>query len=169
MGPNICCMIISRSKSKSLYTILYYTGIYVPKYLLLDPSQYEFIDEELNLEEAESRCNDIDARLFEPKDDETNDQLVNLAKQRIGEKGFWIGIKGDRYLSDDTLLLYSNKKPKIEDDSSNDNDCFCIGCDELGNGGFGVNTDLDFGMWSGKYCTMKKFAAACDKKKGNIF
>ena len=138
--------------------------------MLLDPSQYEFIDEELNLEEAEKRCNDIDARLFEPKDADTNDQLVNLAKQRIGEKGFWIGIKGNKYLSDDTLLLYSNKKPKYEEVSSNDNNCFCIGCDGWDwRFGFGVNNDLDFGMWSGKHCTMKKFAAACDKKKGNIF
>ena len=142
---------------------------YLCIYLLLDPLQYEFIDEELTFEQAESRCNDINARLVEPMEIEKNNELVNLASQRIGEKGFWIGIKDNKYVSNNQPILWSNKKDKNAGQSCNDKITFCIKCDDDWQGNVPSTNDIEFGMWSGLCATMKKFAAGCDKKIGKIF
>ena len=126
----------------------------------LDENQYEFLDEELTFEEACSRCNEKNARLVEPKDIETNDKLRELS----GNKEFWIGIKDNKYVSDNQLITWSNNKPKSEEDTSNDKSCkIMVEVKEK------RDFDSDFGMWSGVSCTTKKFSAVCDKKKGKDF
>ena len=132
--------------------------------MLLDEDQYEIVNQELNYEEAYMDCSMKGAKLFEPKEVATNDRVIELA-QKKGLNKFWIGIHNNKYQSDNSPILWSNPKPKPQDTSCDDNACFILG-EEAENQQPGT---FDFGLWTGKCCTLKKFGAVCDKKMGNFF
>ena len=108
---------------------------------------------------------EIGGKLFEPKDPVTNDEVMKLAQDK-GMNKFWIGIHNYQYANDNTPILWSNagNKDKVPE-SCNDNACFILG-EEGGNLQPGT---FDFGLWTGKCCTIKKYGAVCDKKIGNFF
>ena len=117
----------------------------------------------MTFQEAYTRCVATDSKLFEPKDIVTNDEVLKLAQDK-GMNQFWIGIHNYQYASDGTPILWSNKLKGSQDTDCDDNGCFVFGKE-----GGGLPTfDFNFGKWSGKCCTLKKYGAVCDKKKSKF-
>ena len=149
----------------------------------LDANRFHINTEELTFDEAKLKCENMGAKLFEPKSIHENEFVSDLTKN-YGANEYWIGILGHQvYSSDNSPITWSYFSPldKIEEDDKPQRcatTCFDCGeeeeWEESTRGlphnmssimGERVYKKVTLNMWRDQDCSLQRMSV-CDKQLG---
>ena len=127
----------------------------------LNADRFLPINEKLNFDEAKENCNNMGAKLFEPRNYHEDEFVMNLTKTNDWNTGYWIGINRrldgkSVYSSDNSPISWSHFEALAKPEKQHTPLCTVI---SFNNG---------MGGWKDKDCSLKRHSV-CDKHIGKPF